>query len=291
MTRTTLGNLLLSSTLAMALSACGGSASTYRIRSHPPMAGGPGGDSTAYGPSGGATAAPAQARASEAYESQPDSRPGLGTAWGERRFNATRTTSFVRDDVDNPFAVTTLWYNDQEGAHAMARRGDYRPVDFDSNRDLGGMVSVKLRDASGRPLESFWAAGRRYVIGEPGERYTIELRNYTGQRFECVASVDGLDVIDGLAASFEKRGYVLDPYASLEIEGYRESDDTVAAFRFSSVRGSYASRSGQGDRHVGVIGIALFQERNSYPRWSNGEIERRHDADPFPNRYAVPPWR
>ena len=92
-----------------------------------------------------------------------------------------------------------------------------------------------------------------YIVGEHGQRYTIEVQNHTGNRVEAVATVDGLDVIDGRSGSFDKRGYLVLPYATLAIDGFRRSSETVAAFRFGSVAESYADRKGQG-RNVGVIG-------------------------------------
>lgn len=218
----------------------------------------------------------------------PRDRPGLGTAWGESIDSRITTAPFSRDTVQ-PFAVSTLWYNDREGANAMTRFGDYRRAEYGASAALGGGLTVTLQGENGRPLEGFFANGKHYVIGQPGERYTIVIRNQTRYRFECVASVDGLDVIDGLPASFDKRGYLIQPYGTLEIEGFRRSADQVAAFRFSSVRGSYSVRSGQGDRNVGVVGVAFFNEAGTSPVWSQDEVNRRHNADPFPGRYAEPP--
>ena len=89
---------------------------------------------------------------------------------------------------------------------------------------------------------------------------------------------------DGIRDAQESRG-LGDVYK----RQFRRSADAVAAFRFSSVRSSYASKSGKGDRNVGVIGIAFFNEEGAQPTWSDEEIQRRHDADPFPGRYAEPP--
>jgi hypothetical protein len=108
-------------------------------------------------------------------------------------------------------------------------------------------------------------------------------------RVEVVASVDGLDVLDGKEASWGKRGYLVPAWGSVEIDGFRQSSDHVAAFRFGSVRDSYAARTGS-DRNVGIVGIAIFTSRQapSWP-WTNREVERRRSADPFPGAYASPP--
>jgi hypothetical protein len=241
---------------------------------------------------GGGAAGPsatAEARRDRYAEPKSEARPGLGTGWGETRESRTTTAPFVRDDPSRPFGVATLWYNDREGANAMARWPDYRAYDRSTQPVLGGALTVSLRDEYGRTLSGFGAGGKQYVIGEAGSRYIIFVQNHTGYRFECVTSVDGLDVIDGQPASYAKRGYLIQPHGVLEIDGWRRSAEAVAAFRFSSVRGSYANRSGQGDRNVGVIGVAFFNERGTNPVWNQGEVERRHNADPFPGRYATPP--
>jgi hypothetical protein len=100
--------------------------------------------------------------------------------------------------------------------------------------------------------------------------------------------VDGLDVIDGRPGSFDKRGYLVNPWASVEIDGFRRSMEQVAAFRFGSVARSYAASKGDA-RNVGVIGVAVFAERGSGYPWLAPEVDRRHGADVFPGRFATPP--
>jgi hypothetical protein len=111
-----------------------------------------------------------------------------------------------------------------------------------------------------QPLPTFAHEGRRFVLGAMGERYRIRIVNPTSARVEAVVSVDGLDAVDGRPASLAKRGYVIPAFGDVTIDGWRTSLDTVAAFRFSSVRDSFAGRKEQ-DRNVGVIGVAFFRER------------------------------
>jgi hypothetical protein len=113
-------------------------------------------------------------------------------------------------------------------------------------------------NGSARPV--YRAGGASYVEGRLGERYTIRVHNRTGRRVEAVVSVDGRDAIDGGSASFAKRGYVVSPWSHVELEGFRLSQSEVAAFRFTTVRDSYAARTGT-PWTVGVIGVAVFPER------------------------------
>src|SRR5208283_3755397 len=118
---------------------------------------------------------------------------------------------------------------------------------------------------SSAALPSFFSRqGQRFVLGTLGERYRIRIVNPTPARVEAVVSVDGLDAIDGKPASLAKRGYVIPAFGDVTVDGWRTSLDAVAAFRFSSVRDSYASRT-QTDRNVGIIGVAFFRENTPPP--------------------------
>ena len=221
---------------------------------------------------------------------EPNDRPGLGTEWGETRFSKITTVPFVRADVANPFATASFFYNDEQGARDMANLSGFRRFAAGSVAAAGGVVSIGLRDEGGRFLSGFAASGKSYVIGESGRRYTIVVHNNTDNRLEVVLSVDGLDVLDGKAASFTKRGYLVDPRGEVEIDGFRQSIDTVAAFRFGSVRGSYAAQKTGDARNVGVIGVAIFNERGTNPfPGSFEDAQRRRDANPFPGQFATPP--
>jgi hypothetical protein len=158
-----------------------------------------------------------------------------------------------------------MFYNDAEGARAMANSAGFQRTSGGLVNGGSGLVSIGLRDEHGGFLSGFVAGGKNYVIGEAGRRYSIVVRNRTQNRLEIVVSVDGLDVIDGRPAAFSKRGYLVDPQGELEIDGFRQSVDTVAAFRFGSVRGSYASQKHGDSRNVGVIGLAVFHERGTNP--------------------------
>ena len=235
---------------------------------------------TGYPAAGSVGASPSRA------EAQTE-RPGLGTSWGETRRSRVRDVPFERA-TPSPFAVATLFYNDRDGVDAMVRHDARAQRPLDTPVTVRGGLTVAVVDDNGLPLPSFAIGGRIYVVGQEGGRYAIQVSNHTGRRYEAVASVDGLDVVDGTGAAVDKRGYVLDPFGSLTIDGFRRSREAVAAFRFGAVADSYAARTA-GDRNVGVIGVALFAERGSEP-WSDDEIERRQGATPFEDaRYAQPP--
>ncbi|HEY6907748.1 MAG TPA: hypothetical protein VI356_00145 [Myxococcales bacterium] len=113
----------------------------------------------------------------------------------------------------------------------------------------------------GAPALTFRHEGETFLLGRIGERYTLRVINRSGRRVEAVVSVDGRDVIDGKPADWrEKRGYLVPAWGSVDIDGWRISQQEAAAFRFSTVARSYAAQTGNA-REVGVIGVAIFPER------------------------------
>lgn len=285
------------------LAACGGSAE-YAKSSYAPSYGGGG----SYGGSApasvqsdyGGSAAPPSAMESrsssngearhEALNQAPE-RPGLGTGWGETRVSHVHEVSFERES-STPFAVGMLHYNDRGGVEALASYHQAVAGGFMHEvPQAGGAITVAVVGENGSPLDALKVGDRTYVIGHDGERYSIVMTNHTNHRFESVATVDGLDVVNGRPASLDNRGYILAPFARVEIDGFRQSQSAVAAFRFSRVSESYAAQT-SGDRNVGVIGVAFFSERgDSFTPWTLDELRTRDTANPFPVdlRFAQPP--
>lgn len=217
----------------------------------------------------------------------PEARPGLATEWGESRHSAMSYAPFVRAS-SQPVDVAMIHYNDAQLAAMQAMQHSARPTRWVGiRRDA---VRLSLRDDNGDALQGYFAGDTVYVLGNAGQHYTIVIENTTPARFETVVSVDGLDVINGRPASMGQRGYILQPYGRVEVEGFRQSRDTVASFRFGSVGDSYAAQTGDA-RNVGVIGVALFAERGAVLDLEQNEIELRERANPFPNGFATPPAR
>ncbi|MFT3699353.1 MAG: hypothetical protein QM831_39765 [Kofleriaceae bacterium] len=264
----------------LVLSACGASAPANKMAMEP-MAGA-GYQQSYQQPS---PAAPMYGGGEIAQQQSVPDRPGLGTSFGESVYQPVSFTGFQRAG-SQPWASVLLHYNDADGVRAHAEYLNAYPSPLEVPAG-DGSLSVALVDESGRTLPGYEAGGRALVIGNDGERYKIIVRNATTARFEVVASVDGLDVIDGHPADPNRRGYIVDPHDTLVIDGFRTSDQNVAAFRFGRVAESYAAQT-SGDRNVGVVGLAIFSERGAV--WTRGELYQRDSADPFPARgYAMPP--
>jgi hypothetical protein len=222
---------------------------------------------------------------------QPTERPGLGTQWGESRTSQIEDVSFDRADDDHPFAIAALHYNDLTGVAQLAAFHDAKSHSFREIPTGNGAISVSIVGENGETLEAVHMGDRTYVIGRAGERYSIQLTNHTRHRFESVATVDGLDVMNGRSGNLSNRGYILMPHATLTIDGFRQSRDNVAAFRFSKVSDSYAAQTGTA-RNVGVIGVAFFTEKgDSINSGDAQDLQLRDTASPFPSdpRFAQPP--
>jgi hypothetical protein len=218
---------------------------------------------------------------------RPTERPGLATLWGETRESPVSTTTFVRAS-NEPWSTVRIQYDDEHGILSHTGLSNISSLGPNLVETPNGAVTVQLINGEGAALPGLTETSRAFVVGQHGERYGIRVSNRTGERFEVVATVDGLDVLDGKLGSFVKRGYLLDAFSSVDIDGFRRSTTEVAAFRFGSVKDSYAART-SGDRNVGVIGVAVFREYHPIDRSRIDENRRRDDADPFPRRFAAPP--
>jgi hypothetical protein len=143
---------------------------------------------------------------------------------------------------------------------------------------VGALTDVQVIDrTTGQTLPVFWHGGKHWVAGTPGNRYAIALHNRSQGRVLTVISVDGVNAVSGETANWDQTGYVLTPWRSAQITGWRKSSSRVAAFEFTALDNSYAARTGRPD-HVGVIGVAVFRERP------------RPDAVPLAPPATPAPW-
>ena len=212
-------------------------------------------------------------------ETRMQERPGLATGWGEEKKSELVQGHFVRAS-SKPAGTDVIFYNDAKGVDAMT---GYKERVSPLQTAAGGLVEWGVKGGIGYlPSYKEGGYGRRLVAGEKGSTYSIVVKNRCKSALEIVASVDGLDVQDGQTASFSKRGYIVEPGKTLEIEGFRTSYSRVAAFKFSSVSNSYANLRHGNTRNVGVIGIAVFTQKDVNPwTWMPDEVRQRDTARPF----------
>lgn len=169
--------------------------------------------------------------------------------------------------------------------------GSVQANSYESPFLKGRLVQVDVYDrANGTALPVYAKDGRSYIVGTPGHEYAVRIRNCTNGRVLVVTSVDGVNVISGDTASPSQSGYVLDPWGSVEITGWRKSLDRTAAFYFTDLGNSYAARTGR-PQNVGVVGVAVFQEKPQPIVWR--DMRKRFgagsdEAQPYPESRPVP---
>lgn len=133
-------------------------------------------------------------------------------------------------------------------------------------RAEGSLVQLEILDRSHDGLLPVYRhRGVAWVAGRPGSRYAIRLTNRSAGRVLVVLSVDGVNAVSGGTADVQQAGYVLSPYQTFDITGWRKSLTEAAAFYFTALPDSYAARTGRPD-NVGVIGAAVFTERRHAPQ-------------------------
>ena len=152
----------------------------------------------------------------------------------------------------------------------------------------GCRVSV-LTGGVERP--EYFAGGTTYVEALRGRNYTLRLTNPTGYRVAVALSVDGLNTIDARHTDgWNAAKWVLDPYESIDIEGWQVSGSTARRFVFTGERRSYGAALGQTD-NLGVIEAIFYRERSRPPILHHHRegVERESAASPPPPSAAAKP--
>ena len=127
-----------------------------------------------------------------------------------------------------------------------------------------GPLAVNVR-IQGRTTPLFQASNRPdrwYLEARQGGKYEVVVRNTSGDRIGFVIAVDGLNAINGLRSHLgaDEPMYVLDPYASATIKGWRKDLGNVSRFVFVDEERSYAARTDQANGDLGWIRVIAFHE-------------------------------
>lgn len=180
----------------------------------------------------------------------------LGTVWGDEiqssitEVEATRKTS-------EPIATTSIHYADKV----------FNGKKLNSLSLLGGKISMNIITDDGSSYPLVRQNNNYYLSAKAGQNYTLWYQNHTDNTYEIIASVDGLDVINGTSASVYHNGYILRPNDVVMIDGFRKDADTVASFTFGKPEDSYANHNHEGDiSNTGIIGTAIYELTISKPK-------------------------
>jgi hypothetical protein len=150
------------------------------------------------------------------------------------------------------------------------------------------LVTLQVVDRETGQVARVWGhAGKLYIAGQPGARYGLRVTNNSGVRVMAVMSVDGVNIVTGETAAYDQDGYVFGPHETYDINGWRKSDNEIAAFNFAPLAGAYAAKTGR-PNDVGVIGVAAFREREVAPTPASPAVVRKSQGWNG-TRHAPPP--
>ena len=204
----------------------------------------------------------------------------LGTQWGDDVASHVSSVDLRRVSAA-PIAEASLRYADK----------NYAGRSINSMSLAAGKVELSIESDGKRRLPMFRDGSQYYLKGEAGQAYSLVYRNNSNNTYEIVASVDGLDVLNGSRASRYNNGYVLRPKQRLVIEGFRKSNSAVASFIFSKPSDAYAANTPNGSiNNTGIIGTAIYELYD--PNQRQRPVSRGNDGlDAFPadDGYAPPP--
>jgi hypothetical protein len=123
------------------------------------------------------------------------------------------------------------------------------------------MFTIQVND---KPIKQYAHEGRTFVEARKDNQYFIKLKNDSSSKVLAVCSVDGVNVITGDPATDDGAGYIINGYSSIEVKGFRTSNEEVHPFIFSDKDKSYAAKSEQMEHNstsCGVIGVKFFAEK------------------------------
>lgn len=173
----------------------------------------------------------------------------LGTVWGDEIHSVVTPINATRKSAE-PIGMLSVRYADKA----------FKGKTLNQLSIMGGKISMSIDDDNGKPYPLTRENQNYYLSAKKGQSYTLTYKNHSARTYEIISSVDGIDVLSGSSASVYHSGYVLYPYDTLSIEGFRKSDSTVASFTFGVPADSYASHNSQGDiDNTGIIGTAIYE--------------------------------
>lgn len=190
--------------------------------------------------------------AKEAANADISAHEQLGTKWGDD-LTSHATKVDIKRLTDEPIAQATLRYANKK----------FQGKAVNSLSLAAGKISFTVVDDRGHALPMVREGKHYYVKATEGQSYQLSYKNHSAQTYEIVASVDGLDVLNGQQASQYSSGYVLHPHQTLTIEGFRKSESNVASFTFSKPDDSYAANTPSGSiDNTGILGTVVYELYN-----------------------------
>ncbi len=159
-------------------------------------------------------------------------------------------------------------------------------------RGFGLLVSV-----GGCAAPEYRKGDTIYIEAVRHSDYTLRITNPLPCRVAVALSVDGLNTIDAKHTTPQKASkWVLDPYESIDIDGWQVNGSQARKFFFTGERNSYGAWLGQ-TQNLGVIEAVFYRESMPEPppvpilgRPSpRAEASGKERSDGRPSPQACPP--
>lgn len=155
----------------------------------------------------------------------------------------------------------------------------------------GSLVDVQVR-VQGETVPLYFRPGtfdRHYFQANRGRNYSLVVRNTTGERIGVLIAVDGLNVVNGERSRLGRNEtmYVLDPWETATVSGWRTSLHEVRKFVFVDEERSYAERTGQANGDLGWIRVLAFREKHPQLGWGQIRGDRYRDNRDHDDEYGA----
>jgi hypothetical protein len=149
-------------------------------------------------------------------------------------------------------------------------------------------ITFSLLTNNGNDITEYSKDGLTFVEGRKGSEYKIKVYNQSSYKIKAILSVDGLDIISGKRADGNSKGYVINPYSVLIIDGWRINNDEVRKFFFTKSKNTYNAKTGNDTNNLGVIGLMVFKEKYIPQVILGGGYYPKYTFDSYYNSVSYP---
>jgi hypothetical protein len=142
----------------------------------------------------------------------------------------------------------------------------------------------------GKPVQEYHHDSRTFIEGRVGSNFELEMKNLTHRKLLAHPTVDGLSAMTGKEASMkDDEGYIIHPYQTFQVPGWRLNNEEVAQFFFAGGGKSYAEKTGKG-KDKGVIACAVWEEEIKFyePNWYRSSRSGLFTLDRGVNPHGLP---
>src|SRR6478736_701200 len=131
-------------------------------------------------------------------------------------------------------------------------------------------IELLVCSESGGKLKEYSHEGMAFIEAKENHPFLIKIKNNSSRRALATLSIDGKCCISSKNAEESETGYIVPAFSSIEIKGFRVSDEESAKFVFGSGQKSYASylevskgniQKGESAKNNGVVGVKITWEK------------------------------